>query len=283
MSEIENQLKVLYKKMEELEGKVRPKITWLGVVKFFLGTLLLGGATLFLDNSVQQIELTQKATQQKQDYIAQFIDHAMNENIEIRIRFARYFKAHFGGEWQDYLKTLISERDENIQKEAKAIARLDVVYEELKVLRQANLKDDGQSDSKNELEGKLKEEAQLQRELKSVRRELEAVETQSVQFVASGWMYFGKYDGKKWTDQTVGISGKPEAQRYYRSLTRVYIRDRKPSRGLGEIINGINRGVWVFVYSIEVNEESNSVWARVSVLTERYTSNVAPSFNPSEG
>lgn len=189
----------------------------------------------------------------------------------------------FGGEWQVYLDTLISERDENIQKEAKSIARLDVVHEEIKVLRQATPKDDGQSDSKNELEDKLKEKARLQRKLKSVRRELEAVETPSVQFVASGWMYFGKYDGKKWTDQTVGISGKPEEQRYYRSLTRVYIRDRKPSIGLGKIINGINRGVWVFVHSIEVNKESNSVWARVSVLTERYTSNVTPSFNPSDG
>lgn len=86
---------------------------WLGFGKFFLGTFILGLATFLVNQDIQNREIEIK----EQEQIAKYIDHAIHEDVGIRLRFAQYFKNVTRSEtlrerWKDYLEIVQAEYDE---------------------------------------------------------------------------------------------------------------------------------------------------------------------------
>lgn len=60
---------------------------WLNFYKFILGTLFLGGLTLFIDSSIKKREVEIK----EMELFGRYIDYALTEDVGIRKRFAEYF------------------------------------------------------------------------------------------------------------------------------------------------------------------------------------------------
>ncbi len=86
---------------------------WLGFWKFFLGTFILGCATFLVNQDIQNREIEIK----EQDQIAKYIEHAIHEDVGIRLRFAQYFRNVTRSEvlrerWNDYLIIVQGEYDE---------------------------------------------------------------------------------------------------------------------------------------------------------------------------
>lgn len=98
----------------------------LGVWKVVLGTFIVGlagvlipgainYATLLFDNSRKQAEFRLAQETAHQQYIKDFFEVALNQDIELRIRFADYF-AHLSGDeqlrlWTGYRDSLVEKRD----------------------------------------------------------------------------------------------------------------------------------------------------------------------------
>ncbi len=61
---------------------------WLSFLKFFLGTFILGVATFFVNKDIQNREIEIK----EQEQIGKYIEHAIHEDVGIRLRFAQYFR-----------------------------------------------------------------------------------------------------------------------------------------------------------------------------------------------
>jgi len=97
---------------------------WLGFWKFFLGTFILGLATFLVNQDIQNREIEIK----EQEQIAKYIEHAIHEDVGIRLRFAQYFRNVTRSEtlrerWQDYLKIVQAEYDEKKQEKEELIAQ----------------------------------------------------------------------------------------------------------------------------------------------------------------
>lgn len=100
----------------------------LGVWKIVLGTMIVGLAgvlipgvinftTIRLENQRKEAEHKFALQSAHQQYIKDFFDTAVNQDIELRIRFANYF-ANLSGSgqqelWSGYLDVLQAQRDEN--------------------------------------------------------------------------------------------------------------------------------------------------------------------------
>jgi len=85
---------------------------WLNFGKFFLGTFILGIATFFVNKDIQNREIEIK----EQEQIGKYIDHAIHEDVGLRLRFAQYFSNVSRSEvlrqrWSDYLKVVQTEFD----------------------------------------------------------------------------------------------------------------------------------------------------------------------------
>ncbi len=129
----------------ELE-KYRVRI---GFYKFLLGTFALGAFSSLLTYLVQQQELNQKALaldhqiklekqaadtkvrQLEQDYLSKFIDLALSGDIEVRVRFAHYFKSLTSSRehrtrWEAYYSDLVTLRKETGNQLSKDLAALRV-------------------------------------------------------------------------------------------------------------------------------------------------------------
>jgi len=103
----------------------------LGVWKVVLGTFIVGLAgvlipgavsfyTAYFDNERKRLELELSQQAAHQQYIKDFFTTAINQDIELRIRFADYF-ANLSGPlqekmWQNYLTSLTALRDSNRKK-----------------------------------------------------------------------------------------------------------------------------------------------------------------------
>jgi hypothetical protein len=103
----------------------------LGVWKVVLGTFIVGLAgvlipgavsfyTAYFDNQRKKLELDLSQQAAHQQYIKDFFATAVNQDIELRIRFADYF-ANLSGKtqeemWRNYLKSLTALRDSNRSK-----------------------------------------------------------------------------------------------------------------------------------------------------------------------
>jgi len=60
---------------------------WLGFAKFVLGTVVLGLVTTAVNNSIQ----TREVELREQEQVGQFLQHALQEDVGVRRRFAQYF------------------------------------------------------------------------------------------------------------------------------------------------------------------------------------------------
>lgn len=122
-------------KISEEEISLRRYEARMGVWKVLLGTMVVGLAgvlipgvvnltTLALENSRSHAELKLAQQTAHRQYIKDFFDTAVNEDIELRIRFANYFK-HLSGEeqkalWASYLSDLQSQRS-RVREEIDAL------------------------------------------------------------------------------------------------------------------------------------------------------------------
>jgi hypothetical protein len=103
----------------------------LGVWKVVLGTFIVGLAgvlipgavsfyTAYFDNERKRLELELSQQAAHQQYIKDFFTTAINQDIELRIRFADYFANLSGPQqeemWQNYLVSLKTLRDANRTK-----------------------------------------------------------------------------------------------------------------------------------------------------------------------
>jgi hypothetical protein len=103
----------------------------LGVWKVVLGTFIVGLAgvlipgavsfyTAYFDNARKETELALSQQAAHQQYIKDFFQTAINQDIELRIRFADYFANLSGpqqeGMWQKYLASLTETRSANRKK-----------------------------------------------------------------------------------------------------------------------------------------------------------------------
>ena len=96
---------------------------WLSFIKFLLGTVALGLASVVINAEIQSREITLK----EQEHLAKFIDTALKEDIGPRMLMAQYFskvtqsKTLKSG-WADYYSTLSAEA-ENKRNEISAIKK----------------------------------------------------------------------------------------------------------------------------------------------------------------
>lgn len=105
---------------------------WIGLAKFIVGTVILGIASLLLNHQYQnnQLDLEREksqhaiALQDKQaefDYLSKFIKHAMNEDLDVRIRLADYMQSAALSEnikmiWARYHALLSEQRKDGEKK-----------------------------------------------------------------------------------------------------------------------------------------------------------------------
>jgi hypothetical protein len=97
----------------------------LGVWKVILGTLIVGLAGVlipgaissynaYFENQRKEIELRQAQQAAHQQYIKDFFATAINQDVELRIRFANYFANLSGneqkGQWSTYHTSLVDQR-----------------------------------------------------------------------------------------------------------------------------------------------------------------------------
>ena len=122
----------------------------LGFWKVVLGTFIVGLAGVLIPGAIEaykaHFDLRQKEAQSEfvrqqanQQYVKDFFDTAVNQDIELRVRFASYFESLSEGEfknnWKNYHSTLIATRDESRRK-------INELSERLFNLERANVPDD---------------------------------------------------------------------------------------------------------------------------------------------
>jgi len=66
-------------------------VIWLNFWKFAVGTVAVGVITSVINWQIQIYQLQLDRQKREQDYVAQFLEQAMDENLEKRLRFAHYF------------------------------------------------------------------------------------------------------------------------------------------------------------------------------------------------
>ena len=108
------------------ESKLESLKLWLNFAKFLLGTVAIGVITATLNYQIQQKELILKEKDLQQQYLKNFIEEALDENLEKRVRFSHYFSTLLQDKWIQYytdLKTelsekrvLLKEKEANLQK-----------------------------------------------------------------------------------------------------------------------------------------------------------------------
>ena len=86
---------------------------WLGFGKFFLGTVVLGLVTTFVNNKIQEREIELKEL----DQLGQFMVHALDEDVGKRRRFAQYFarvtrSSELRSGWERYEQLVQKEFDD---------------------------------------------------------------------------------------------------------------------------------------------------------------------------
>lgn len=77
--------------MEDKESKLAKLKLWLDFWKFFLSTVVIGFSTTIINGQVQWYQLRQEREKREQEYLAKFIDQALDDSLDKRLRFAQYF------------------------------------------------------------------------------------------------------------------------------------------------------------------------------------------------
>lgn len=105
---------------------------YVGLARFIVGTVVLGFVSAYLNHQYQtaQLELEKEKSdhairlQDKEaefEYLSSFIEHAMNEDLEVRIRLANYMQSAALSDnikqiWRQYHDVLVQQRDEAKEK-----------------------------------------------------------------------------------------------------------------------------------------------------------------------
>lgn len=84
---------------------------WFNFFRFILGTLIIGGISLGINWQVQMFQLKQEREAREAEYLARFIEEALDVNLDKRLRFAHYFKSLTLSEdvqdrWETYYREL---------------------------------------------------------------------------------------------------------------------------------------------------------------------------------
>lgn len=93
---------------------------WLGFGKFLLGTVALGVMSAVLNKQIQDRTLAMKEQEQQQEYVKQFVNQALDDNLEKRVRFAHYFSSLLSGAWNTYYDGVTAEFRQQKEELAKA-------------------------------------------------------------------------------------------------------------------------------------------------------------------
>ena len=98
---------------------------WLGFAKFILGTVVLGLVTTFVNHTLQKRELELK----EQEQVAQFLQHALQEDVGVRHRFAQYFSTVTRSDelrrgWAEYYRQVDAEFTEKEKEKATLEAKV---------------------------------------------------------------------------------------------------------------------------------------------------------------
>ncbi len=100
---------------------------WMGFVKFFLGTFVIGIITVIVNHQIQSRELELKEL----DKLGNYIEHALVENVGVRRRFSQYFATVTRSDtlrerWKEYYslveieyQSVIDEKNEKKELERK--------------------------------------------------------------------------------------------------------------------------------------------------------------------
>jgi hypothetical protein len=116
--------------MEDKELQLEKLKIWLGFWKFLLGTVVIGLVTTSVNWQIQWYQLKQEREKREQDYLAQFIAQALDENLEKRLRFAHYFSqltlTHDAKDrWSTYYQDLLLEALGQTERRAILIEQRD--------------------------------------------------------------------------------------------------------------------------------------------------------------
>lgn len=216
-----------------------------GFVRFIVGTVAVSVVVPLLNWQIQSREVEIKELEQ----LGKFVEHALNENIAVRHRFAEYFATVSRSEkmrnrWNKYKdvldseKTKTQEKVERLEKEkadlvAQAEKRLQEIGAELQKIeekKQIAIEEAEKERLKNELAKKqtsleeavaqraMVEEqvAMVQSQLNNARAEL-VFPTKSklaIEREKTGWVYLGEFDDKQQVWQNtyfeIPMKGSPE-------------------------------------------------------------------------
>lgn len=97
---------------------------WLGFAKFLLGTFALGLVSTLINSAIQERELELK----EQEQIGEFLQHALDQDVGVRKRFAQYFATVTRSEvlrtrWQEYSDLVEIEFQQTQQEKQELEAR----------------------------------------------------------------------------------------------------------------------------------------------------------------
>lgn len=166
---------------------------WLGFAKFVLGTVVLGLVTTFVNHEIQSRQLeaqrekqawelelaaevqTGKLALEEQAHLATFIQHALAETIETRVRLAQFWakvttSPTLKAGWEEYRLLVEAERDAKLAEERMRAERSMALKRQLAA---AEAKEEVDEVEKAALRLEL---SQSRKELESLRRELTAFE-----------------------------------------------------------------------------------------------------------
>ena len=76
--------------LEEMRLKNESLKIKYNLIKFLIGTVMLSGLTLLVNWGIQTQQLKNETQIKENEFIGQFVDHALNEKLEYRLDFAEY-------------------------------------------------------------------------------------------------------------------------------------------------------------------------------------------------
>ncbi|MCP4874100.1 MAG: hypothetical protein GY896_01325 [Gammaproteobacteria bacterium] len=216
------------------------------VAKFLIGTVVLGGTTTAINYHIQKRQIeTNYQIQQREietnelEQLGKFIDHAIDENVAVRQRFAEYFATVSRSEeartlWVDYKvkldqeQTQIEAKEESLQKQkdneaakvqeteklfSEALKRVAVLEKSVGELSSGQEAENLISDlnkQRRELENAQIAQFEAEQRIATLALELDATK-QQLQYptrkpvgdkLKSGWVYIGNFDTETvaWTN-----------------------------------------------------------------------------------
>ncbi len=150
---------------------------WLNFGKWFFGTFLLGAAAVFLNQEFQNTRIELETINKENEFIAQFVDKALDEKLEKRRDFAEYFvrlapTSESKGRWESYRDFTLELINEAERKEGTIVETERELAGLRMELQQARLAQENVSSLTETI-------AELEAQLSRQRRELSILRSQS--------------------------------------------------------------------------------------------------------